>query len=228
MTRVVLGSASTGRLRVLRSAGIDPLVVVSGVDEDAVIERLGANTDPAADPAGVVNALAEAKSDAVRAELDSTVSADCVVIGCDSMLFLDGELCGKPGTAERARRRWQAMAGRDGRLFTGHCVLRLRDGDVVARATAADITTVRFGVPTDAELAAYVGTGEPLGVAGAFTLDGLGGWFVDGIDGDPSNVVGLGLAATRRLFETVGLSIGELWRTNPVPSSVELFDVPRR
>jgi septum formation protein len=109
------------------------------------------------------------------------------------------------------------MAGRDGRLFTGHCLLRLRDGDVVARATAADVTTVRFGLPTDAELEAYIGTGEPLGVAGAFTLDGLGGWFVDGIDGDPSNVVGLGLAVTRRLFETVGLSIGELWRTNPVP-----------
>jgi septum formation protein len=215
MTRVVLGSASTGRLRVLRSAGIDPLVVVSGVDEDAVMKSL----DDEEDPAGVVNALAEAKADAVRRELDASLSADCVVIGCDSMLFLGGELCGKPGTAEQARRRWQSMAGRDGRLFTGHCLLRLRDGDVVARATAADVTTVRFGVPTDAELEAYIGTGEPLGVAGAFTLDGLGGWFVDGIDGDPSTVVGLGLAVTRRLFETVGLSIGELWRFNPVPSS---------
>jgi len=214
MTRVVLGSASAGRLRVLRNAGIDPLVVVSGVDEDAVIERLGATIDPAE----VVSALAEAKADAVGRELDSAVCADCVVIGGDSMLFLDGELCGKPGTAEQARRRWQSMAGRQGRLFTGHCVLRLRDGDVVARATAADITTVRFGVPTDAELEGYIDSGEPLGVAGAFTLDGLGGWFVDGIDGDPSNVVGLGLAATRRLLETVGLSIGELWRTNPVPS----------
>jgi septum formation protein len=212
MTRVVLGSASTGRLRVLRSAGIDPLVAVSGVDEDAVMKSLGAQ----ADPAEVVKALADAKADAVRHELDSAVSADCVVIGCDSMLFLDGELCGKPGTADQARRRWQAMAGRDGRLFTGHCVLRLRDGDVVGRATAAEVTTVRFGVPTDAELAAYIASGEPLGVAGAFTLDGLGGWLIDGIDGDPSNVVGLGLSATRRLFETVGLAIGELWRSNPV------------
>ncbi|MCW1958639.1 MAG: Maf-like protein [Mycobacterium sp.] len=215
MTRVVLGSASRGRLRVLRSAGIDPLVAVSGVDEDAIIERLGAD----AEPGTVVNALAEAKADAVRRELDEPVSADCVVIGCDSMLYVDGQLSGKPGTPEETRRRWQAMAGREGRLFTGHCVLRARGGEVVARATAAEITTVRFGVPTEGELDAYISSGEPLGVAGAFTLDGLGGWFIDGVDGDPSNVVGLGLAVTRRLLETVGLAIGDLWRANPLPSS---------
>lgn len=210
MTRVVLGSASTGRLRVLRSAGIDPLVAVSGVDEDAVIERLGADAEPAA----VVNALAEAKADAVRSGLDAQITGDCVVIGCDSMLYVGGQLCGKPGTPAEARRRWQSMAGREGRLFTGHCVLRVLDGQVAARATAAEVTTVRFGVPTDIELDAYIASGEPLGVAGAFTLDGLGGWFIDGIDGDPSNVVGLGLAVTRRLFESVGLAIGELWQTN--------------
>lgn len=207
-TRVVLGSASTGRLRVLRSAGIDPLVSVSGVDEDAVIAQLG----PQAEPATVVNALAEAKADAVRLALDPKL--DCVVIGCDSMLYVDGKLSGKPGTPEETRRRWQTMAGREGQLFTGHCVLRVRDGEVVARATAAEVTTVRFGVPTEAELEAYISTGEPLGVAGAFTLDGLGGWFIDGVDGDPSNVVGLGLAVTRRLLEQVGLAIGELWQTN--------------
>lgn len=214
MTRVVLGSASTGRLRVLRSAGIDPLVAVSGVDEDAVIERLGAD----ADPARVVSALAEAKAVAVHADLDRQVRADCVVIGCDSMLFIDGQLSGKPGTPAETRRRWQTMAGRQGRLFTGHCVLRVRDGEVVDRATAAEVTTVRFGVPTEEELDAYIDSGEPLGVAGAFTLDGLGGWFVDGIDGDPSNVVGLGLAVTRRLLESVGLAIGELWQANPAGS----------
>jgi len=215
MTRVVLGSASTGRLRVLRSAGIDPLVAVSGVDEDAVIGRLGRG-----DPAAVVNALAEAKAEAVCAELAPPVTDDCVVIGCDSMLFLDGRLCGKPGTPEEARRRWQAMAGRDGRLFTGHCVLRVHGGKVSARATAAEMTTVRFGRPSAAELQAYIDSGEPLGVAGGFTLDGLGGWFLDGIDGDPSNVVGLGLAVTRRLLESVGCGIGELWRANPDVSSV--------
>jgi septum formation protein len=210
MTRVVLGSASAGRLRVLRSAGIDPQVAVSGVDEDAVIERLG----PGADPATVVNALAEAKAESVYRALDSAATADCVVIGCDSMLFINGRLSGKPGNPEEARRRWQTMAGRHGQLFTGHCVLRVRDGALVGRASAAEVTTVRFGVPTEAELDAYIGSGEPLGVAGAFTLDGLGGWFVDGVDGDPSNVVGLGLAVTRRLLETVGLSIGELWQAN--------------
>ncbi len=209
-TRVVLASASTGRLGVLRSAGIDPLVVVSGVDEDAVMAALGSD-----DPASVVNALAEAKAESVRAMLDPATAADCVVIGCDSMLFVDGELCGKPGTADLARRRWHAMAGRQGHLFTGHSVLRLLDGSARAE-TAAAVTTVRFGTPTEAELEAYIASGEPLGVAGGFTIDGLGGWFLDGVDGDPSNVVGLGLAVMRRLLESVGLAIGELWQANPL------------
>lgn len=212
MTRVVLGSASTGRLRVLRSAGIDPLVVVSGVDEDAVAAGLGAG----AGPAEVVNALARAKAQAVCADLDAAVSADCVVIGCDSMLYVDGSLSGKPGTPEQARLQWSSMAGRTGELFTGHCLVRMRAGAVVGSEAAAAVTGVRFGVPTPDELAAYVATGEPLGVAGAFTLDGLGGWFVDGVDGDPSNVVGLGLAVTRRLLEALGVAVAELWRANPV------------
>jgi septum formation protein len=212
MTRVVLGSASTGRLRVLRSAGIDPLVAVSGVDEDAVIAALGANPDPAA----VVTTLARAKADAVARELDAHVAADCVVIGCDSMLYVDGELRGKPGTPEQARRQWNSMAGRAGQLFTGHCVIRMLDMRVARTETAAEVTTVRFGIPTEAELSAYIASGEPLNVAGAFTIDGLGGWFVDGVEGDPSNVVGLGLAVTRRLLEAVDLSIGDLWGANPV------------
>ena len=212
MTRVVLGSASTGRLRVLRSAGIDPLVAVSGVDEDAAIAALGANPDPAV----VVTTLARAKADAVARELDSSVSADCVVIGCDSMLYVDGELRGKPGTPEQARRQWNSMAGKSGRLFTGHCVVRMLDASVVAIETAAEVTTVRFGVPTEAELSAYIASGEPLNVSGAFTIDGLGGWFIDGVEGDSSNVVGLGLAVTRRLLEAVKLSIGDLWGANPV------------
>ena len=212
MTRIVLGSASTGRLRVLRNAGIDPLVVVSGVDEDAAIAALGADPDPAA----VVTTLARAKADAVARELGALVAADCVVIGCDSMLYVDGELRGKPGTPEEARRQWNSMAGRAGQLFTGHCVVRILDARTIATETAAEVTTVRFGIPTEAELTAYIAGGEPLNVAGAFTIDGLGGWFVDGVEGDPSNVVGLGLAVTRRLLESVGLSIGDLWRANPV------------
>jgi septum formation protein len=216
MTRVVLGSASSGRLRVLRQSGIDPLVAVSGVDEDAIIETLGADADPAV----VVSTLAEAKADEVRRGLAAGVTADCVVIGCDSMLYVDGRLSGKPGSAEQAHRQWTSMAGRTGRLFTGHSVIRVLAGEVVATATAAETTDVRFGVPTPAELAAYIASGEPLGVAGAFTIDGLGGWFIDGIDGDPSNVVGLGLAVTRRLLETVGCAIGDLWRANPTAPSV--------
>ncbi|WP_293306577.1 nucleoside triphosphate pyrophosphatase [Mycolicibacterium sp.] len=210
MTRVVLGSASSGRLRVLRSAGIDPLVLVSGVDEDALMASLGD-----AEPAAVVTALAEAKAEAVARDLDPAVTADCAVIGCDSMLYVNGVLSGKPGTPEQTRRQWNSMAGRSGELFTGHCVIRMLDGETVATETAAAVTTVRFGTPTEAELEDYIATGEPLGVAGAFTIDGLGGWFIDGVDGDPSNVVGLGLSLTRGLLESVGLSLGALWKANP-------------
>ena len=212
MTRVVLGSASTGRRRVLRSAGIDPLVIVSGVDEDAAIAELGDGPDPAA----VVTALAEAKAQAVTRELDADVIADCVVIGCDSMLYVDGELRGKPQTPEQARHQWNSMAGKSGQLFTGHCVIRILDATIVYAETLAEVTTVRFGVPSEAELSAYIASGEPLKVAGAFTIDGLGGWFIDGVDGDPSNVVGLGLAVTRRLLESAGVQIGDLWNANPV------------
>ena len=212
MTRVVLGSASTGRRRVLRSAGIDPLIAVSGVDEDAAIAALGAHPDPAT----VVTTLARAKADAVVRELDAEVTADCVVIGCDSMLYVNGELRGKPGTPEQARRQWNSMAGKPGSLFTGHCVIRILNAKVLRTETAAEVTTVRFGVPTEDELAAYIAAGEPLNVAGGFTIDGLGGWFIDAVEGDPSNVVGLGLSVTRRLLESVGLSIGDLWSANPV------------
>ena len=212
MTRVVLGSASTGRRRVLRSAGIDPLIAVSGVDEDAAIAALGAHPDPAT----VVTTLARAKADAVVRELDAEVTADCVVIGCDSMLYVNGELRGKPGTPEQARRQWNSMAGKPGSLFTGHCVIRMRDAQVLRTETAAEVTTVRFGVPTEDELAAYIASGEPLNVAGGFTIDGLGGWVIDADEGDPSNVVGLGLSVTRRLLESVGLSVGDLWSANPV------------
>ncbi|MFM9033003.1 MAG: Maf family protein [Mycobacterium sp.] len=210
MTRVVLASASAGRLRVLRSAGIDPMVVVSGVDEDALMNRLG----PDADPARVVTALAEAKAEAAAATLDTRVSADCVVIGCDSMLYVGGTLSGKPGTPEQALRQWNSMAGRDGELFTGHCVIRMSDARITHTGSTAAVTTVRFGVPSADELRAYIASGEPLGVAGGFTLDGLGGWFVDSVDGDPANVIGLSLPATRRLLESVGLELGELWGAN--------------
>ena len=212
MTRVVLASASPGRRMVLRQAGIEPVVVVSGVDEDAVIAAQG--TD--ADPADVANALAAAKAEQVVGVLRPSLKADCVVIGCDSMLLNDGELRGKPDTVADARRQWESMRGRPGVLHSGHCVIRLRDGSVTDREAECGTTTVRFGTPTDEEVTAYLATGESLRVAGAFTIDGLGGWFVDGIDGDPSNVIGLSLPTMRRLFTRVGLSVGNLWADNPL------------
>ena len=211
MTRLVLGSASAGRLRVLLQAGIEPLVAVSGVDEDAVVAALGSDTSPA----DVVRSLAQAKADQVATVLDPAVAADCVVIGCDSMLYIDGRLAGKPASTDAARREWQSMAGGSGQLHTGHCVVRLRDGNVSQRAAESFVTTVHFGTPMAADLDAYLDSGEPLAVAGAFTLDGLGGWFIDGIEGDPSNVIGLSLPQTRVLLERVGVSVAELWLANP-------------
>lgn len=216
MTRLVLGSASSGRLAVLRGAGVEPLVVVSGVDEDAIIAELGPNA-----PAGqVVVALAAAKADAVAADLAAVlgtdVASDCVVVGCDSMLEIDGRLCGKPGSADAARAQWNSMGGRVGLLHTGHCVLRLRAGSTVQREAQVSSTTVFFAKPTASDLEAYVDSGEPLGVAGAFTIDGRGGWFIDRIEGDPSNVVGLSLPLLRRLLDATGLSISQLWTANPV------------
>lgn len=212
MTRMVLASASSGRRKVLRQAGIDPLVVVSGVDEDAVVAHL----DPDATPAHVTTALAAAKAEAVTHFLDRDVAADCVVIGCDSMLYRDGELRGKPSSVDAARSGWQEMGGGSGTLYTGHCVIRLRDNTITCRVADATATTVNFGVPSQADLDAYIASGEPTAVAGGFTLDGLGGWFVDGVDGDPSAVIGIGLPLTRRLLESAGLSISALWTANPV------------
>ena len=212
MTRVVLASASPGRRKVLRQAGIDPLVIVSGVDEDAVIARM----DPTATPGEVTTALAAAKADAVAHALDPAVAADCVVIGCDSMLNCAGQLNGKPSSPQEALKAWHRMAGQTGELHTGHCAIRLRDNKVVHRSAEGGVTAVRFATPSDGELASYIASGEPLGVAGGFTLDGLGGWFVDGVDGDPSNVIGISLPLTRRLLRDVGLSIAQLWAANPV------------
>ncbi len=212
MTRVVLASASPGRRTVLRQAGIDPVVAVSGVDEDAVIAAQG----PDAQPGDVANALAGAKAEQVAEQLDSPLSTDCVVIGCDSMLYIDGALWGKPASVDEARRQWHSMSGRSGVLYTGHCVVRLRDGSLTHREAEFACTTVNFGEPTEADLTAYLASGESLRVAGGFTIDGLGGWFIDGIEGVPSNVVGLSLPTMRSLFARTGLSIAELWAQNPL------------
>nr|WP_296772449.1 nucleoside triphosphate pyrophosphatase [Rhodococcus sp. (in: high G+C Gram-positive bacteria)] len=202
MSRFVLASASPARLGVLRTAGIEPVVRVSGVDEDALTASLG----DSASPEDVVVALAQAKAEAVTSEFD-----DAVVVGCDSMLWIGGELHGKPHTVDVARDRWAEMAGRSGDLLTGHAVLRVVAGAVVSVAAACSSTTVHFSKPSAADLEAYLASGEPLEVAGAFTLDGLGGWFVDRIDGDPSSVIGIGLPLVRRLLNEVGLSMADVW-----------------
>jgi septum formation protein len=180
---------------VLRAAGIHPEVIVSGVDEDAY-QAL------ATDELTLV--LASAKAAAVAAGLD-----EGLVIGCDSMLDLDGRAYGKPDSPAEAAGRWHAMAGKTGTLFTGHCVIDVASGK---RVTAVAATTVRFGTPTDDEISAYVATGEPLNMAGGFTIEGLGGWFVDSIDGDHNNVIGISVPLLRRLFLDLGVTIPELWR----------------
>ncbi|ORB55394.1 Maf family protein [Mycobacterium persicum] len=207
MTRLVLGSASPGRLQVLRQAGVDPLVVPSGVDEDALICGLR----PEASPGEVVDTLARAKAEQVAAAVNGSLSSDCVVVGCDSMLQLDGKLCGKPQSIASARQQWQSMAGRAGQLYTGHCVIRLQNNQITHNIGETAVTTVHFGSPSPDDLESYLASGESLRVAGGFTLDGLGGWFVDRIDGDPSNVIGLSLPLLRSLLHRLGLSVAALW-----------------
>ncbi|MFJ8850113.1 Maf family protein [Streptomyces sp. NPDC102437] len=194
--RLVLASASPARLGLLRQAGFTPEVIVSGVDEDA----LSAPT-----PAELALVLAEAKAASVAGRAEA---AGALVIGCDSVLELDGEALGKPADEEEAIARWKSMRGRAGVLRTGHSVIDTATGRT-ASATAS--TTVRFGEPTDAEIAAYVATGEPLHVAGAFTLDGRSAPFVDAIEGDHGNVIGLSLPLLRRLLGELGISVTELW-----------------
>ena len=208
MTRVVLGSASAGRLRMLRQAGIEPMVVVSGVDEDALIASLDEETPPEA----VVLKLANAKAVSVAAQLPPDVASDCVVLGCDSMLYLHGSLQGKPGSDEAALKQWLSMAGSTGHLLTGHALLRITDGVITHTEGETGSTTVHFGKPEASELAAYLRTGEPVHVAGAFTLDGFGGWFIDRIEGDPSNVIGVSLPLVRRLITATGVSVTDLWQ----------------
>lgn len=208
MVRFVLASQSPARLAVLRSAGLDPSVVVSGVDEDAVAASL---PDPT--PVELVRALAAAKAEAVFEALIGTHegNADLVIVGCDSMLSINGEMVGKPITPDAARERWASMAGKTGELLTGHAIIRVENGEKTKEASDTEGTTVRFGTPSEEEIDAYIASGEPLQVAGGFTLDGRGGWFVEGIDGDFSSVIGISLPLTRRLLTEVGLSVIDLW-----------------
>jgi septum formation protein len=192
---LVLASGSSGRLSVLRAAGIQPEVVVSGVDETC---------DDALDTDAMVAELAERKAAAV-----ATLRPADLVLGCDTLLDFDGAALGKATSPERATEVWLRLAGNEGTLYTGHCLIDGRTGRV-ERAVAA--TRVRFGTPTEAELAAYVASGEPMSMAGGFSIDGRGAPFVDGIDGDPSNVIGLSMPLLRRMLARLGLAITDLWQ----------------
>lgn len=214
MTSLVLASRSPARLATLRAAGVEPLVRVSTVDEPAVLRRYDVS-----DPAEVAVLLARAKAEDVAATLGASVPG-ALVVGCDSVLDLDGVAFGRPRDDADAVARWRSMRGRSGVLRTGHWLVDTRgpdDGGSGASIGELSSTLVRFGQVSDAEIDAYVATGEPLQVAGAFTLDGLGGAFVDGVDGDPHTVVGIGLPTLRRLLAQVGVAWHTLWR--PVPAS---------
>ena len=197
MTTLVLASASPARLATLRSAGVDPVVIVSGVDESQL---------QGLPPAELALELARLKCAAVAGR--DGVPRDALVLGCDSVLDLDGEALGKPGDPDEAVRRWQAMRGRSGVLRTGHALHDTATGRTVSETAS---TTVHFADVTDAEVAAYVATGEPLHVAGAFTVDGLGGAFVTGIEGDHHNVVGVSLPLLRQLVARLDHSWTALW-----------------
>ncbi|SDC56534.1 septum formation protein [Sanguibacter gelidistatuariae] len=224
MTTLLLASASPARRTTLITAGVVPFVRISDVDEDAVLaaarERFGA-----LEPADAVLLLAQAKAEAVtqlveaEAEIAGTddepapIDGD-VVVGCDSMLELDGEIYGKPASPAEAVARWQVMRGRSGVLHTGHWIVDLRSADnggTGGTLGASSATVVHFADISDAEIEAYVATGEPLAVAGAFTIDGLGGAFIDRIEGDHHSVVGLSLPLLRELLGQLGLAWTDLW-----------------
>ncbi|HET9499579.1 MAG TPA: nucleoside triphosphate pyrophosphatase [Marmoricola sp.] len=194
LPRLVLASQSPARLQTLRNAGLRPEVIVSGVDEEAVETSA---------PAELALKLAQLKAVAVAAN-----QPRALVIGCDSVLELDGAVHGKPRDAEEAIARWRQMSGSVGVLHTGHCVIDTHREVWLARSAA---TQVRFARVTEEEIAAYVATGEPLHVAGAFTLDGIGGAFVSGITGDPHNVVGISVPLLRLMFDELGHPWHEFW-----------------
>jgi len=202
MTRLVLASASPARARLLADAGITPLIRVSEVDERAIEDSM-----PNATPEELCLVLARAKAEAVAAEFAD--DPDTIVLGCDSVLDINGVAFGKPESVEVAKARWQEMSGGTGVLRTGHWLIR--GGSAPEALGEVASTIVRHAVITDDEIDAYIRTGEPLKVAGGFTLDGLGAPFVAGIEGDPSNVIGLSLPLLRILLGRLGISWPSLW-----------------
>ncbi|MGV0392711.1 Maf family protein [Corynebacterium riegelii] len=194
--RLVLASQSPSRRMLLEQGGVRPVLRPANIDEDALIAQLAD-----AEPHDIVSALARAKAETVAPEFPEDV-----VIGCDSMLLLDGTLLGKPHTPERAIERWKAQRGKTAHLLTGHAVCFRGEWVVDTVSTA-----IRFGEVSDADIAAYAHSGQPLGCAGAFTLEALGSWFIDSIDGDPTSVIGLSMPLLRKCLYRFGLDASDFW-----------------
>jgi septum formation protein len=195
VTKLILASASPARTRLLTQVGIAHEVIVSGVDESTV---------DASNPERLASVLAGMKAAAVAEQL----RGEELVLGCDSVLSFDGVAYGKPENAGEAIRRWQQLRGHSGVLYTGHCLI---DVPTRTRIEAVAETTVHFGPITDVELERYVATGEPLQVAGAFTIDGLCGPFIERIEGDHGNVIGLSLPLLRDLLGALDMSVTDFW-----------------
>lgn len=194
--RIVLASGSASRAAILRGAGVEPVLHPADVDEEAIAKGCGSD-----DPEMIVAALATAKANAVAANYPGDV-----VIGGDSMLLLDGELQGKPHTEAETVRRWHAQRGKQAELLTGHHIITPK-----GTHTETSRTVVHFADASDADITAYARTGEPLPCAGAFTLEAIGGWFIDQIEGDPSSVIGLSLPVVRRALYAAGYDVSEFW-----------------
>jgi septum formation protein len=207
--RLVLASASPARLRVLQWAGLAPEVIVSGEDEEVPDELA---------PAEAVLVLAKRKATSVASRLADGDPA--LVIGCDSLLEFDGRAEGKPGSVAAATSLWRKLRGSEGLLHTGHCLI---DTGRDAQAAATDTALVRFGNPTDAEIDAYVATGEPLRVAGGFTLEGFGAAWIDSIDGNYGTITGLSVALLRRLLRDLGVDLVDLWSTGGRPDGQRAY-----
>ncbi|MFI8594499.1 Maf family protein [Microbacterium sp. NPDC078428] len=212
--RLCLASTSPARLMLLRQAGIEPLTMAPDVDEEAVIAAVEAAESRILEPAEHVLLLARRKAADVAARLaEEDPSFDGLVVGGDSMFELDGEVLGKPHTPANARARWEGMRGRTGVLHSGHSVFRISPGAGAREEHAVAEASVTFADDvTDDEIAAYVATGEPLNVAGAFTVDSLGSAFITRVEGDPSTVVGMSLSTLRRLVRELGVDWTRLWR----------------
>ncbi|WP_018296975.1 Maf family protein [Corynebacterium lubricantis] len=195
--QLVLASQSPSRRMILESGGVSPLLRPANIDEDALLASL---RDEA--PASRVAALAKAKAETVASDYPQDV-----VVGCDSMLLLDGQLQGKPLTVEKTIARWKAQRGKTAHLLTGHAVTY--QGQWVQQTVS---TAISFGDVSDADIEAYARSGEPLECAGAFTLEALGGWFIDSIEGDPSSVIGLSLPLLRRCLYSFGLNASDFWK----------------